>query len=103
MLASETTTEMNQEFSHPFQKKPQEVVIMAEVHGPQAECRCAQAVEQVLTMRHQAAASIGARKLVASTVGSVKVSEVCCQFSERETAHFAEGEIHFEDDHFTFM
>ena len=104
MLMSETTIKMDQEFIHPFQKKPQEVVVTTEVHGPQAECSGAQAVGQGLTTRHQAAAPKGARKSVASTPrGSVKVSQVCCQFSEREMAHFAGGEKHFEDDHFTFM
>ena len=52
------------------------------------------------TARHQTAASRGARKSVASTV---KVSQVCCQFSEREMACFAGEEKQFEDDHFAFM
>ena len=96
---------------HPFQTKPPaKVIVTAAVHGAQGECSGAQVVGQAagqaVTSRcaSQAAVHKGAKKSVASAPsGTVKVSQVCCQFSEREMVHFAGEEKHFGDDHFTLM
>ena len=93
---------------HPFQTKPPaKVVVTAEVHGAQGECSGAQAVGQAVgqvpTSGHasQAVAQKGTGKSVASAPsGTVKVSQVCCQFSDREMIHFAGEEKHFGDGHF---
>ena len=100
---------------HPFQTKlPAKVVVTTEVHGAQAECSGAQAagqavrqaVGQALTTKcaSQAAVQKGARKSVAlAPSGTVKVSQVCCQFSEREMVHFTGERKHFGNDHLVLM
>ena len=65
-----------------------------------------QAVGQALTSRcaSQAASQKDARKSVAlAPSGTVKVSQVCCQFSGREMILFTGEEKHFRDDHFALM
>ena len=96
---------------HPFQTKPlAKVVVTVEVHGAQAECSGAQAVGQAvgqaLTSRcaSQAASQKCTRKSVAlAPSGTVKVSQVYCQFSDRIMIRFAGEEKHFGDDYFTLM